>query len=245
MQTARARACSLFGALNVLHAGAARSALAEKAREPIGEFLELLEEFRDRFHKGKRQMAAALRDLVDRIDYWGHLVQDNPKGSVARWKLANVDSLVDSLAAYEQDPDNLDPSLYQYLNRVTLASREDGQGEDGEQKVQLMTIHAAKGLEFDTVFVAAVEKDLIPHARAVEEGEANMRGGTAPVLRGADPRQTPPDPERLPGPPPPRGAQGGASPPPSSRSSPASCWTSRSWRRRSWPPRTPRGCSRG
>ena len=178
VHTARSRSCSLFGALNLLHSGGAggaggAEAPADKVREPIGEFLELLEEFRDRFHKGKRQMAAALRELVDRIDYWGHLVQENPKGSVARWKLANVESLVDSLAAYEQDPDNLDPTLYKYLNRVTLASREDGQGEDGRQKVQLMTIHAAKGLEFDTVFVAAVEKDLIPHARALEEGEAN------------------------------------------------------------------------
>jgi DNA helicase-2/ATP-dependent DNA helicase PcrA len=173
VHTARSRSCSLFGALNILHSKGDAEAPADKAREPIGEFLELLEEFRDRFHKGKRQMAAALRELVDRIDYWGHLVQENPKGSVARWKLSNVESLVDSLAAYEQDPDNLDPTLYQYLNRVTLASREDGQGEDGQQKVQLMTIHAAKGLEFDTVFVAAVEKDLIPHARALEEGEAN------------------------------------------------------------------------
>jgi DNA helicase-2/ATP-dependent DNA helicase PcrA len=173
VETARGRSCSLFGALNLLSEGGAGSGLAEKAREPIGEFLELVGEFQEKFHKGKRQMSAALRDLVDRINYWGHLVQDNPKGSVARWKLANVESLVDSLAAYEQDPDNLDPSLYQYLNRVTLISQEDNQDDDGEQKVQLMTIHAAKGLEFDTVFVAAVEKDLIPHARAVEEGEAN------------------------------------------------------------------------
>jgi DNA helicase-2/ATP-dependent DNA helicase PcrA len=172
VETARARSCSLFGALSALLA-AADSPLADKAREPIAEFLELLEEFRERFRKTKRQMAAAFRDLVTRIDYWGHLVLDNPKAAVARWKLANVESLVDSLAAYEQDPDNLDPSLYQYLNRVTLMSQEDSQDQNGQQKVQLMTIHAAKGLEFDTVFVAAVEKDLIPHARAVEEGEAN------------------------------------------------------------------------
>jgi DNA helicase-2/ATP-dependent DNA helicase PcrA len=172
VETARARSCSLFGALSALLA-AADSPLAEKAREPIAEFLELLEEFRERFRKTKRQMAAAFRDLVNRIDYWGHLVLDNPKAAVARWKLANVESLVDSLAAYEQDPDNLDPSLYHYLNRVTLMSQEDSQDQDGQQKVQLMTIHAAKGLEFDTVFVAAVEKDLIPHARALEEGEAN------------------------------------------------------------------------
>jgi DNA helicase-2/ATP-dependent DNA helicase PcrA len=172
VQTARARSCSLFGALNLLAAASGEGA-AEKAREPIREFLELLEEFRGRFHQARRQMAAGLGELVERIDYWGHLVQDNPKGAVARWKLANVESLVDSLAAYEQDPDNLDPSLYQYLNRVTLLSREDGQEEEGA-KVQLMTIHAAKGLEFDTVFVAAVEQGLIPHARAVEEGEANL-----------------------------------------------------------------------
>jgi DNA helicase-2/ATP-dependent DNA helicase PcrA len=173
VETARARSCSLFGALNLLAEGAGQPG-AEKSLQPIGEFLELLEEFRERFHQGKRQMSAALRELVERIDYWGHLVQDNPKGAVARWKLSNVESLVDSLAAYEQDPDNLDPSLYQYLNRVTLMSRDDNQAENGDQKVQLMTIHAAKGLEFDTVFVAAVEKDLIPHARAVEEGEANL-----------------------------------------------------------------------
>ena len=171
--TARARSSSLFSALAVLRT-AEDAPLAEKAREPIEEFLLLHEEFRERFFRDKRKMAAALRDLVDRLDYWGHLVQENPKGSVAKWKLGNVESLVDSLAAYEEDPDNLDPSLFKYLNRVTLMSQEDTQEQDGQAKVQLMTIHAAKGLEFDTVFLAGVEQDLIPHARAVEEGAANL-----------------------------------------------------------------------
>jgi DNA helicase-2/ATP-dependent DNA helicase PcrA len=173
VETARARSCSLFSALTVLRT-AADAPLAEKAREPIEEFLLLHEEFRERFFRDKRKMAAALRDLVDRLDYWGHLVQENPKGNVAKWKLGNVESLVDSLAAYEEDPDNLDPGLYKYLNRVTLMSQEDTQEQDGQAKVQLMTIHAAKGLEFDTVFLAGVEQDLIPHARAVEEGAANL-----------------------------------------------------------------------
>jgi DNA helicase-2/ATP-dependent DNA helicase PcrA len=173
VQTARARSCSLFGALSLLASGNGEGP-AEKAFQPVVEFLGLLEEFREKFHKGKGRMAASFRELVERIDYWGHLVQENPKGSVARWKLSNVDSLADSLAAYEQDPDNLEPTLYHYLARVTLLSREDAQAEGADGKVQLMTIHAAKGLEFDTVFVAAVEKHLIPHARAVEDGEANL-----------------------------------------------------------------------
>jgi DNA helicase-2/ATP-dependent DNA helicase PcrA len=111
-------------------------------------------------------VAAALSDLAERLDYRAHLAQENPKGSVARWKMSNVESLADSLAAVEEDPDNLDPGLFQYLNRISLLTREDAQDQDGGERVQLMTIHAAKGLEFDTVFIAGVERDLIPHAAA-------------------------------------------------------------------------------
>jgi DNA helicase-2/ATP-dependent DNA helicase PcrA len=170
--TARSQACSLFSAMTALEA-AADSPLPEKAREPIAEFLALLEQFRTRFLAGGK-LAAALRDLVEHLDYRGHLAQENPKGAVARWKMSNVESLVDSLAAFEEDPDNLDPGLFQYLNRVSLLTREDAQDRNGDERVQLMTIHAAKGLEFDTVFIAGVERDLIPHARAVQEREANL-----------------------------------------------------------------------
>ena len=43
-----------------------------------------------------------------------------------------------------------------------------------ESKVNILTIHSAKGLEFDTVFIAGVEKDIIPHVRALEDHEANI-----------------------------------------------------------------------
>ncbi len=89
----------------------------------------------------------------------------------ARWKYGNVEALAGSLADYERDPDTADPSLFDWLNRVALASRDDLSDEDPSGKVNLMTIHAAKGLEFPVVFVAAVEKDIIPHSRSLAEPE--------------------------------------------------------------------------
>jgi DNA helicase-2/ATP-dependent DNA helicase PcrA len=52
---------------------------------------------------------------------------------------------------------------------MALASRDDLSDEDPAGKVNLMTIHAAKGLEFPVVFVAGVEKDIIPHSRSLAE----------------------------------------------------------------------------
>ncbi|TFG59091.1 MAG: ATP-dependent helicase, partial [Spirochaetales bacterium] len=67
-----------------------------------------------------------------------------------------------------------DMTLYDYLNRISLLSRDEPEEQDMQGKVSLMTIHAAKGLEFDVVCVAGVEDGIIPHARALTENEANL-----------------------------------------------------------------------
>jgi len=172
VETAGAQSCSLYSGASALNA-AADSPLSGRLKEVVGEFVELIECYRDRF-LNVRELASTLRSLVEEIDYWGYLNQEHPVGKTARWKYANVESLVDSLAAYQQDPDNLDPSLYNYLNRISLVAREDDQDRDGKDRINILTIHAAKGLEFDTVFIAGVEKGLIPHARALEEHETNI-----------------------------------------------------------------------
>jgi len=174
---ARERNCSLYSALSALQAsaasGARTDALPEKAPELLGEFIELIESFRSRFFR-KGQLASALGALVEELDYWSYLVQEHSRPEVARWKYGNIEGLMDSISGYEEDPENLDPNLYEYLNRVTLVSRDNLEEVAGRERVNLMTIHAAKGLEFDTVFLAGVEKGLIPHARSVEEGAHNL-----------------------------------------------------------------------
>ena len=175
--TARSRECSLYSSLNALHtsadSGAEIASLPEKAPAVLGEFSELIESFRSRFLKS-RQLASTLGALVEELDYWSYLVQEHSRPEVARWKYGNVEGLMDSISTYEEDPDNLDPNLYDYLNRITLVSRDNLEDLSGQERVNLMTIHAAKGLEFHTVFIAGLEKGLIPHARSLEEGEHNV-----------------------------------------------------------------------
>lgn len=174
---ARSRECSLYSALNALHtsadSGAEITSLPEKAPAVLGEFSELIESFRSRFLKS-RQLASTLGALVEELDYWSYLVQEHSRPEVARWKYGNVEGLMDSISTYEEDPDNLDPNLYDYLNRITLVSRDNLEEQSGQERVNLMTIHAAKGLEFHTVFIAGLEKGLIPHARSLEEGEHSV-----------------------------------------------------------------------
>jgi DNA helicase-2/ATP-dependent DNA helicase PcrA len=185
---ARERNCSLYSALSALAAspagggaggakggaaGTEAAALPDKAPELLGEFSDLIESFRGRFFQ-KGRLASALGELIEELDYWSYLVQEHSRPEIARWKYGNVEGLMDSISGYEEDPDNLDPNLYEYLNRVTLVTRDNLADVTGRERVNLMTIHAAKGLEFDTVFLAGLEKGLIPHARSIEEGEHNL-----------------------------------------------------------------------
>jgi DNA helicase II / ATP-dependent DNA helicase PcrA len=167
--------CSLFSAIAAL--GSSPALLQEeKSRAAAAEFTEMIGEYRGKFVGGGK-LADALRALVEEIDYWGWLVTENKEArdkDVVKWKFGNVESLVGSVADFESDPDVVDPTLFDYLARVSLASRDDLDAKDTGGRVNLMTIHAAKGLEFPVVFVAGVEKDIIPHAKSVGEGDANL-----------------------------------------------------------------------
>ena len=83
----------------------------------------------------KASWPQALRELVEEIDYWGHLVSENKDArdkDVVKWKFGNVESLIGSIADFEEDPDAVSPSLFDYLARVSLASRDDlDASEDG------------------------------------------------------------------------------------------------------------------
>lgn len=119
---------------------------------------------------GGRNLAKKIKSFVDEIRYFDYLVGENPKSpKAAQYKMMNIESLIRSVNTWENNPDTEEPTLYNYLNRITLLSRDDYEEEDSG-KVNLMTIHASKGLEFPVVFIAGVEDDIIPHARAVEEG---------------------------------------------------------------------------
>ena len=155
-----------------------------KALTELEEFMNLIETYRAEMLERKSRpdrpwaLSRKVRALVDSIDYWGYLVVEHGKEEkIARWKFGNIEYFIRMIENWERDPDNLDSGLYPWLNRISLITRDDGE-DDAEDKVNLMTIHASKGLEFPAVFIAGAEQGLIPHERSIGGAENGEEGGS-------------------------------------------------------------------
>ena len=150
--------CSIFAALQKL--------------DKYEDFVNMITAYKGKFLSG-RNLAASLTALVEEIHYWDHLVMEYQKNEKeAKWKYKNILTFISLLDRWEQENDG-EENIYSYLNKITLITRDDAQENEGS-KVGLMTIHAAKGLEFKVVFLAGCEDAIIPHARALEEDPANI-----------------------------------------------------------------------
>ncbi|MDR0447137.1 MAG: UvrD-helicase domain-containing protein, partial [Treponema sp.] len=135
------------------------SPLSQKTKAEIETFMDLIKGFRDQILTRNRQgnLAEQVRNLTDKINYWPYLIAEFSKNEkIARWRFANIEYLIQSIETWEKDPDNFDIGLYAWLNRVSLITSNDDR-EDNKGKVNLSTIHAAKGLEFPVVFIAGAE----------------------------------------------------------------------------------------
>jgi len=149
---------------------------SQQKETPIEEFLDIIHGARDEFFSAGN-LSTKVKDLVDKIDYWGYLVNEYSKDEKkAHWKYANIEYLIRMIEGWESDPDNLDRGLYAYLNRISLITRTDGEETERDEahgrnrhtgKVNLMTIHASKGLEFPVVFIAGAEEGIIPHEKSI------------------------------------------------------------------------------
>lgn len=136
------------------------------------EFTELIEQFKTQIFK-KKNLANSVRALIGQIDYRSHLIAEHPDNErLVSYKAKSIDLFISMIDRWEKDPDRLDFSVYEFLNRITLTSSNDQSSQEG--KVNLMTIHASKGLEFHTVFLAGIEDHIIPHARSIEEDAHNI-----------------------------------------------------------------------
>ena len=143
-------------------------------KEDLENFVAIIENHRQKLLSG-RGLAAKVRALIEEVNYKDYLITEYAKSEKAvRFKLMNIESLLNSMDMWENNPDNTNTSLFAYLNRITLLSRDDMDAENDKGTVNLMTIHASKGLEFPVVFIAGAEEGLIPHARSMEENGGNI-----------------------------------------------------------------------
>ena len=95
---------------------------------------------------------------------------EKEKGEKGRNRIENLEELVSAGRSFEQD-DWEESDVDKMTAFISHASLEAGEGQanEGEDSVQLMTLHSAKGLEFKQVFLAGLEEGLFPHSRSSEE----------------------------------------------------------------------------
>ncbi len=119
---------------------------------------------------------AALREMLEDMDYLGWLHQQANSPQVAERRMENVNFLISSIqktlqqGAEETLTEQADIELKDAIAKLVLMDLLEQQEEkDDSDRVQLMTLHAAKGLEFPHVFIIGVEEEILPHRNSIED----------------------------------------------------------------------------
>jgi len=135
-------------------------------------FVSLIRTYRDRFRQPG--LDYTLRSLLDELDFEKELRKSSKseKEFMRRWE--NVTEVMNSMAGYAAEDKR--PTLGGFLERASLLTGEDlPDKKTAENAVTLMTVHAAKGLEFPLVYLVGMEEDLFPHARSLADGRESLK----------------------------------------------------------------------
>ena len=128
-----------------------------KIKNGLLNFLNLLEKWRNDYFNKKIDHVKLLQIILDESGY--SLLLKNKKDLENENRLENIKELLNAMKEFD--------NLESFLEHVSLATSIDNDW-DGE-KVNLMTMHASKGLEFDTVFLPGWEEGLFPHQKSIDE----------------------------------------------------------------------------
>ena len=144
----------------------ALESLNQRARTRIQEFAELISELRE---QAQHDDAVALcRTLLRRIEYPAWLEESSTSAKQAEAALENIDELFSWIGNLQKGRD--DKSLQAIITHLSLMSiLENSEDQNPPDAVQLMTLHAAKGLEFDHVYLVGFEEDSLPHHQSQDQ----------------------------------------------------------------------------
>lgn len=160
---ARSEQMSLWQAANAI---CSEGELTQRAGNALQKFIDLIS------HLSKQIAPLELDEQISQVINQSGLYEHfkKSKGDKAESKLDNLQELINAAKQfrYEQDIDEDQPPLVSFLAHASLEAGEM-QADTYEPCVQLMTLHAAKGLEFPVVFLAGVEEGVFPSKQSVDE----------------------------------------------------------------------------
>lgn len=153
------RNSSLFGAASEL---GLRDRITPRAWTRLEEFAHIIIEFGDRGERG--DVTAAIKELLNAIDYRLWLEDNSPDPKIADRRWQNVTELLDWIDRLAEK----DMKLSDITSHLALMDMLERNEDETLDRVQLMTLHAAKGLEFNHVFLTGLEEGLLPHQNSIE-----------------------------------------------------------------------------
>ncbi len=157
------RHTSLFGAC--FEMGLAEN-LPAKSVQHLEVFCKWLVDIADRAARGN--LLDAIKDLVEEIEYRGWLEETSGDPIKAERRMENVTELIGWIERLI-DQDTEEKNIGDIAARLTLMDILDRQEDENQNDaVHLMTLHAAKGLEFPHVFMVGMEEDILPHRNSIE-----------------------------------------------------------------------------
>ena len=138
-----------------------------KAAAKLASFTDLIADMRDHLRSGMA-ISEVFQEILDVTGYWDELVTENTEE--AKGRMENILELKNKIIQYEEEAEN--PNLAELLEEIALVADIDSLDES-DDRVVLMTLHSAKGLEFPYVFLGGMEERLFPSGMAInsEEGE--------------------------------------------------------------------------
>jgi len=155
---ARERGISMFGAASEIDNC---PELGSRPRKLIAGFVELINHFREA--KDRLDTAELTRQLVDKLKLTERLIEEDPL--IGQSRVENIEEFISGATEFVLSSEQ--SSLDNFLAEITLYTDIDRYNEI-EDKLTLMTLHAAKGLEFDSVYISGLEEGLFPLARTID-----------------------------------------------------------------------------
>jgi DNA helicase-2/ATP-dependent DNA helicase PcrA len=140
------------------------ASLGKAALRKISQFRALLDEFAEA--RGDRSLDELAEFVLERVGYRDHLFSSSGDEQVqAETRFENLQEFVGSLAAFSEERPDAD--LAEYLEEISLAT--SGDETDLSDAITLMTVHSAKGLEFEWVILCGMEERIFPHVRSLDD----------------------------------------------------------------------------
>lgn len=144
--------------------------IKSKTCSVIYEFVNQIEKFRKEiFHAPK--MSEVLRKMIVEIGFERELSKEEIDAKVLKARMLNLSELVNMLTYFESEWDKEGkPSLFDFIVRLTLLMSDDESNRENDlKKVQLLTIHLSKGLEYEAVFITGLEEGILPSSKTLDD----------------------------------------------------------------------------